>query len=279
MTYNKQEGAIMKVLIPKSLFISAALLLTSGVCMATTSVVQLSVGNITNCSSLTSSNSVVQVKDTSYSTGLDGFDHVTGGPANDQQEFRYKLTASNGINNNRIEWEVVSPDPLAAQTTAKRIAFIILKQQGNTPSVAAYYVQPGVYQDIGVTTGTSITGVTFCYGLSAPSTASMPLCEATEDCNNLAGRGIRARIITKFDEPDNNTSNWTASSCACSPIVGQQNFKECDPTLPAGTPGACTKSAAENGELIGLPIEVQLGRDPDSYYCLVLYGSRVCWSK
>ncbi len=269
----------MKFLIPKSLLIGAAYWLTGGVSQATTSVVQLSVGNITNCSSLTSSNSVVQVKDTNYAVGLDGYDHISGGTGSDLQEFRYKLAPVNGINNSRIEWEVVNPDPLAAPTTAKRVSFIILKQQGNTPSVAAYYALPGVYQDIGVTTGSSITGVTFCYGLSAPSTASMPLCEASEDCNNLAGRGIRARIITKFDEPDNNTSNWSASSCACSPVVGQQNFKECDPTLPAGTPGACTKSAAENGELIGLPIEVQLGRDPDSYYCLVLYGSRVCWSK
>ncbi len=267
----------MKIHYPMGLTIATLLLITAGLCHATTSVIQIKVESNTRCNSL-STNSILEARDTSYSVGGDGFDQATG--SSDGQIFKYKLTSINNITNNRIEWKVVSPDPNNTPTTAKRANFIILKLAGNNGGNAAYYVEPGEYQDIGVTTQASIVGVSFCYGLSQPLSAKLPSCEVSE-CSLPSG--VQARIITTFDEP-NDESNWQVKTCACAPQPGQEQFTECDPNIPPGTPGACTKAPTpENpdvdGTLLFLPMEVQLGRNRDSYYCLVLNGTRKCYKK
>ena len=262
--------------------LAAVLLLTvTRLCQATTSVVQLKVDREARCSSL-STNSILQARDSSYSVGSDGFDQASG---SDGQIIKYKLTSAGSITDNRIEWKVTNPNPNNIPTTAKRINFIILKLAGSNGSLAAYYVNPGEYQDVGVTAQARIEGVSFCYGLSQPFSAKLPECvDAYASACAAIPSSVQARIITTFDEPADDTSNWQVKTCACEPLPGQPQFTECDPNIPPGTPGACTKTPTpENpdadGTLLFMPSEVQLGRNKDSYYCLVLFGSRKCWAK
>lgn len=267
----------MKTHYPIGIIMAILLIMTADLSQATTSVVQLKVESNTRCESL-STHSIREARDTTYSVGGDGFDQATG--SSDGQVFKYKLSNINSIINNRIEWKVITPDPNNTPTTAKRVNFIILKLAGNNGSNAAYYVQPGEYQDTGVSTQASIVGVSFCYGLSQPFSAKLESCDISE-CS--LPQGVQARIITKFDEPADD-SNWQVKTCACAPQPGQQQFTECDPNIPPGTPGACTKTPTpENpdadGTLLFLPMEVQLGRNRDSYYCLVLNGTRKCYAK
>jgi hypothetical protein len=259
-------------------FLTIFLLLSTNLCIATTSVIQIKVDSDARCSSL-ATNSILQARDTSYGVGGDGFDQVSGAQSH---IFKYKLTTVGSTSNNRIEWKVTTPDPNAIPTTAQRVNFIILRLAGSNGSIAAYYVNPGEYQDNGLTTTASITGVSFCYGLSQPTSAKLPSCNSLGfDC--ALPTGVQARLITTFDEPTGD-ENWRVKTCACDPQPGQEQFTECDPNLPAGSAGACTKGPTpENPDVVGtlkfLPSSVELGLNPDSYYCTVIFGSKRCWSK
>ena len=209
--------------------LAAILLLTvTRLCYATTSVVQLKVESNARCNSL-STNSILQARDSSYSVGTDGLDQASG---SDGQIIKYKLTGVGSVSNNRIEWKVTSPNPNNIPATAKRINFIILKLTGSNGSLAAYYVNPGEYQDVGVTAPAQIEGVSFCYGLSQPFSASLPECEGpyASACTDIPSSGVQARIISTFDEPADDTSNWQVKTCACN----AQQFTECDPNIPPG---------------------------------------------
>jgi hypothetical protein len=267
----------MKMFYRNRNILAAILLLSAHVCLATTSVIQIKVDSDTRCSSL-STNSILQARDTSYAVGGDGYDQVSGSQSH---FFKYKLTTVGSTPNNSIEWKVDSPNPDAIPTTARRVNFIILRLAGHNGSIAAYYVNPGEYKDNGLTTTASITGVSFCYGLSQPTSAKLASCNSLGfDCNLPAG--VQARIITKFDEPTE--GNWQVNTCACDPLPGQEQFTECDPNLPAGSAGACTRGPTPqnpnvDGTLKFLPSSVELGLNPDSYYCTVIFGSKRCWSK
>jgi hypothetical protein len=267
----------MKTLKQNHKIFFALFLLVTNFCYASTSVLQIKVDSETRCNSL-STNSILQARDTSYGVGSDGYDQVSGPQSH---IFKYKLTTVGATPNNSIEWKVATPNPETIPTTARRVNFIILRLAGSNGSVAAYYVNPGEYKDNGLTTTASITGVSFCYGLTQPTSAKLPSCNSLGfDCTLPAG--VQARIITKFDEPTE--GNWIVNTCACDPLPGQDQFSECDPNIPAGSAGACTKGPSPqnpdvDGTLKFLPSSVELGLNPDSYYCTVIFGSKRCWSK
>lgn len=269
----------MKNLIAKSILISGALLMAANFSHATTRVVQLSVGGNPNCSQFTNA-TIRQATDNNYQGG---FDTVTV----QDQTFQYKLT-STGAASNTIEWSVTNPNPNTLPTTsAKRVNFILLRQQGNT-TIAAYYAEPGVFQDSVLTTPNSITAVTFCYGLNQPNNAQTSPIVAPTSCRDQNNNpiidcsvpaGSQARIISILDEPANG-GNWKVSTCSC---ANGQAFTECDPNIPAGSPGACTRATdfatGIDGGLKFLPTSLEFGLNPDSYYCTVIFGTKRCWSK
>lgn len=248
----------------------------------TSSVAQLSVEGNATCSSL-SVNSILQAKDTSIPAA--GATDTLTGP--DGQRFSYRVDAAQP--NKIADWHVVTPDP--AGGTAKPASFVILKGSGSAGGRAFYFGNSGSYGDAdeSVPGAASIAAISICYGLAAPfvppvppAPALLPACDPTL-CPAPGTGGIQARIVTQFDEPDDATTNWQVESCQCD--VGTPAFTECNPELPAGpkpspapgaTPGPCT---SELGHLIGLPIEVQLARDPDSYYCTIIGGIRKCYRK
>ncbi len=272
----------MKNLIPKIILIGVALLMAASFSHATTRVVQLSMGGNPNCNQLTNA-TIRQASDNNYPV-QGGFDTV----AAQDQTFQYKLT-TNGAANNTIEWSVTSPDPKTLPTTsAKRVNFLLLRQQGNT-TIAAYYAEPGVFQDSVLTTPNSITGVTFCFGLNQPNNAQTTPLVAPSECRDQNNNpifdcsvpaGSQARIISILDEPTNG-GNWKVSTCSCS--NNGQAFTECDPNIPAGSPGACTRATdfanGIDGGLRFLPTALEFGLNPDSYYCTVIFGTKRCWSK
>jgi hypothetical protein len=242
--------------------VSALWLVMLGSALATTSVVQVSVEGNATCSSL-ATNTIKQAKDTNYTPNASGFDSVTG---TDGQVFSYKISPSNIL----AEWQITNPPG----SSAKPVNFIILKLAGKAGAKAFYFGSTGALTDMTATVATNIVAVSFCYGLTphAP-TASLTSCsdpaaianlgDLTEVCN-----ADPTRVVTIFDE---STPNWRVQTCSCG-----STFTECNPDLQAGTPGACTNS---EGSLQFMPIEVQLGRDPDSYYCTVISGTRRCYKK
>lgn len=265
------------------------MLFAAGFSHATTSVVKLSVGANSNCNSLTTE-TITQARDNNYTgtppsnTGSGTFDIVTGP---DGQVFEYQLSNTN----KSIEWKVTNPNPETLPTTlAKRVNYILLKQQGNNPTIAAYYAESGAFRDTGVTTSITITGVTFCYGRSLPPGSQTSPLIAPTTCKDKNGNTIiecsvpsdgKARVISIFDEPDDGASNWQVSTCSC---ADGQAFTECDPNLPAGSPGSCTKGPTldnpnVDGTLKFLPSSMEFGLNPESYYCTVIFGSKRCWSK
>jgi hypothetical protein len=231
---------------------------------ATTSVLQLKVEGNATCSSL-ATNAILQAKDTTYAPGATGFDSATGP---DGQVFSYRISPANTIST----WSIVNPLPSSG--TAKPVNFIILKQAGSEGGRVFFYGSAGVNEDTLISTPNNITTVSFCYGLTPPiPTATLPTCDSA-GLGNLADvcAADPTRIVTIFDE---STPNWRVQTCSCNSDPLNQ-FTECNPALQAGTPGACTNS---DGALQFLPIEVQLGRDPDSYYCTVINGTRKCYKK
>ena len=260
----------MKTYFYRRLVMATLLLVVSGSALATTSAAQLDVEGNATCSSL-STNAVLQAKDLSYAPGVNGYDSVAGP---DGQVFTYQIGPANTIS----QWSV--SNPLPASGTAKPVSYVIVKEAGNSGGVAFYYGNPGVYSDSNATkTGmNSAVTVSFCYGLLPPFTplepTALPLCDASL-CPDPSDTTIQARILTQFDEPADNEHNWQVQTCSCG------TFTECNPDLLAGTvvppgiPGACTSG----GPNLFLPIEVQLARDPDSYYCTVINGTRRCYRK
>ncbi|QSA98167.1 hypothetical protein [Methylococcus sp. EFPC2] len=241
--------------------------------LASNSVAAIDVEGNATCSSL-SVNSVLQAKDTSYVPDASGYDHVTGP---DGQIFTYKLDPNDA--KKIAVWSVSGPDPSLG--TAKPVNFVIAKEAGSAGGHAFYFSNPGVYSDTNETDDTApanIVAVSFCYGLSGPFVPTPPTALPTCDVRlcDQDPASVQARIVTKFDEPADNTQNWQVTTCSCEGA----SFTACDPNLrtgtevPPGTPAACTK-----GNLQFLPVEVQLGRDPDSYYCTVINGTRRCFSR
>lgn len=271
----------MKTYRHRFLAIAALAWIQAGPVLATSSDVQVSVEGNATCSSL-SVNSVLQAKDTSV-PGANRSDSVTGP---DGQVFTYTV----GPTANTISQWRTSPRSAAADhdehhspppsVTAKPVNFVILKGAGSAGG-RVFYFGHGAFEDSDETATGTIAAVSFCYGLPVPpptpipKPASLPTCDPSL-CLDSPDTPIQARIITQFDEPTDPALNWQVKTCACEGAT----FTECNPDLrsgtivPAGTAGACT-----NANLQFLPIEVQLGRDPDSYYCRVISGTRRCYRK
>jgi hypothetical protein len=237
-------------------------LVISGFALATTSVVQVSVEGNATCSSL-ATNAIIQAKDTTYTPNASGFDSVTG---TDGQVFSYSINPAKTL----AEWRITSP----LGGIAKPVNFVVLKLAGSAGAKAFYFGSTGALTDIDTTVTANIVAVSFCYGLTPPApTASLTSCSDPVSIANLGDladvcSADPTRVVTIFDE---STPNWRVQTCSCGSA-----FTECNPDLQAGTPGACTNS---EGSLQFLPIEVQLGRDPDSYYCTVINGTRRCYKK
>lgn len=256
----------MKIHFIQKFTLTILILINWDIATATNSVAQLRVEGNATCSSL-AINSILQAKDTSV-PAAGGSDTITGP---DGQTFQYSISTTTVAGDTINVWTTTSTGSI------KPVNFVVLKGSGNSGGRVFYFNNLGVITDNTEVAPARIEAVSFCYGLSSPIVpVTLPACDPVtlgDVCS-----ADTTRVITIFDE---STPNWRVQTCSCATET-EPKFTECNPDLQAGTvvppgiPGPCTNSG---GATQFLPVEVQLGRDPDSYYCTVINGTRRCYRK
>lgn len=234
---------------------------------ATDSVAQLNLEGNPSCNAL-ASNSVLQVRDNN--PPAPGVIKALVGP--DGQQFEYAIGTEMAPGDTLAFWEVKAPG--AGTAGVKPVNFVILKsvdkgQKASEHEQGArvfHFGNNGVVRDETAIARGTITSVSICYGLAGQASASLPPCDPAT--LGAVCKADPTRIVTIFDE---STPNWRIETCSCGSV-----FTECNPELQAGNAGACTNAT---GALQFVPVEVQLGRDPDSYYCTIIAGKRKCYRK
>jgi hypothetical protein len=192
-----------------------------------------------------------------------------------------------------VSWEISG---VSTGSVVNPINYVILKAQGGKDGARVFHFgsaedgDGAVSDDDENATGSKLSALSFCYGLTSGYGEEPPGDEPIPDCLDYADPVTGEIIIdgTVIGSCPTDTSeerllisldlyapDFDLQSCTCNVDGG---LPVCDPELSVDEEGACmVTTGAGGGVNERVPVIIQGVENPDSYICYTIGGKRKCY--